>query len=157
MLVLKSRILIRLAALTLASLVIANCGSTAVPTPITTRSGTANATAAGGTPGAGLIGLAAKGEQLFAQYKCSECHSVAGERIVGPPLNGLYGSTVSLSNGQTVVADDAYLKLALIQPDSQIVNGYPSGVMSGHIQQFESQIDAPDTLDALLAYLKSLK
>ena len=143
--------------LALAAILLVACGSTTVPTPTPTRTGAAQAASPAGSPGAGLTGPAALGQQLFMQYNCGECHSISGERIVGPPLNGVYGSKVSLTNGKIVVADDAYLKLAVIEPDSQIVNGYPSGVMSSHIEQFESQIETPQNIEALVAYLKSLK
>ncbi len=75
--------------------------------------------------------------------------------IVGPPLNGLFGSNVHLQNGKTVVADDAYVTLSILEPDAQIVNGFNSGVMSGHIMQFQSQIAKDNNLQALIAFLKS--
>ena len=37
------------------------------------------------------------------------------------------------------------------------MNGYPSGVMSSHIQQFETDLESTQNLDALIAYIKSLK
>ena len=155
--VFASRSFVRLPLLLLAAAFAAACGSTTVPTPTPTRTGAASAATPIGTPAAGLTGLAAKGQQLFVQYKCAECHSLSGERIVGPPLNGVYGSTVSLTNGKSVVADDAYLMLALLEPDAQIVNGYPSGVMSSHIEQFENDLASTQNIDALVVYLKSLK
>ncbi len=151
------RTLVRPLALVLAAVLVVACGSTTVATPTPTRTGAVPAASPVGSPGAGLSGPAALGQKLFVQYKCAECHSIAGERIVGPPLNGVYGSTVSLTNGKSVVADDAYLKLAIIEPDSQVVNGYPSGVMSSHIQQFENDLESTQNIDALVAYLKSLK
>ena len=88
--VLMSRSMVRLLALMLAVAVFGACGSTTVATPTPTRTGAVPAASPVGTPGAGLAGPAAKGQQLFVQYKCGECHSLSGERIVGPPLNGLY-------------------------------------------------------------------
>lgn len=150
----KSRALIWAAAVFIAASVVAACGSNIIATPTPTRT---SAGAAASPVGAPLTGLAAQGQQLFVKYQCTTCHSLTGERIVGPPLNGLYGSSVTLTNGKTVVANDAYLKTAILEPDAQIVNGYPSGVMSSHIQQFESQIATGDNLNALVAYLTSLK
>src|ERR1700745_3098368 len=43
---------------------------------------------------------------LYRQYACGTCHDVGR----GPSLVGLYGSPVKLSNGQTVTADDAYIR-----------------------------------------------
>lgn len=151
----KLRVLIWTAAVFIAATLVAACGSNIIATPTPTRTSTGASTSA--TPA--LTGLAAQGQQLFVQYQCSMCHSLTGKRIVGPPLNGLYESKVTLSTGQTVTADEAYLKQSILEPDSQIVNGYPSGVMTGHIQQFETDItkDNNHNLDALVAYLESLK
>ncbi|HEU0113150.1 MAG TPA: c-type cytochrome [Thermomicrobiales bacterium] len=101
--------------------------------------------------------LAAQGAQLFAQFACVGCHSTTGQRMTGPPLNGLAGSQVTLSNGQTVTADAAYLRESILQPDAKTVQGYPSGVMAATISGFESQIQQDDNLQALIAYIESLK
>ncbi len=151
---LKPRLLVTLLMSALVPLILGACGSTMFPTPTPTVVG--QGTPPSATPGQ-LSPLAAQGQQLFSNYKCAECHSLAGERIVGPPLNGLYGSKVTLTNGQTVVADDKYLKLAILEPDAQIVNGYASGIMSSHIQVFQSQIAQGNNLDALIAFIKSQK
>jgi mono/diheme cytochrome c family protein len=153
----KTRFLAAVALVAFTSIALAACGSTTIPTPTPTPVGASASASPIGSPGAGLTGQAAHGRQLFGQYTCGECHSITGERIVGPPLNGLYGSKVTLTSGKTVVADDDYIKLSIMEPDSQIVNGYPSGVMSSHIEQYLSSIEQPNNLDALLAYIKSLK
>ena len=137
------------------ALVLAACGSTLGAPPESRFSINTTATPVRGTPPAELTGLAQQGYQLFQQFKCAECHSLQGQIIVGPPLNGLYGSQVHLGSGQTVIADDAYVKLSILEPDAQIVNGFSSGVMSGHIMQFESQIAKDNNLQALIAFLKS--
>ena len=43
---------------------------------------------------------------------------------MGPPWVGLLGSQVQLTDGTTVVADDAYLISAIKTPDAQKVAGY---------------------------------
>lgn len=135
------------------ALMLGGCGSTVIPTPFPTpqRAATPAATSPGATP----TGIAAEGQQLFADYGCAQCHSLSGERLVGPPVNGLYGSSQQLTDGKTVTAGDAYIKLSILEPDAQIVNGYPSGVMSSHIQQFETDIGQSNHLDALVAFIKS--
>jgi cytochrome c oxidase subunit 2 len=139
----------------IAALGLAGCGSTVFPTPLPTPQG--GSTPSAGTPAATPTGLAAEGRLLFATYGCAECHGLSGERLVGPPLNGLFGSKQQLSDGRIVTADEAYLKLSILEPDAEIVNGYPSGVMSGHIQQFESDIGQSNHLDALVAFIQSQK
>ena len=43
---------------------------------------------------------------------------------VGPKFVGLYGSQVTLDDGSTVVADDAYIRRSITDPDAQRVAGY---------------------------------
>lgn len=108
--------------------------------------------AAGGGGGGG--GLAAQGAKLFQDLGCSGCHSLSGARLTGPPLNGVAGSKVQLSTGQTVTADDAYLLESIRDPDKDIVKGFPKGIMSATIRPGSvSETDAK----ALIAFLKSKK
>jgi len=109
-------------------------------------------TAAGRGGGGG--GASAAGAQLFQNLGCSGCHSLTGARQTGPPLNGLSGSKVQLSTGQTVTADDAYLLESILDPDKQIVKGYPKGIMSATIQP-GSVADAK--AKQLVAFIKSKK
>jgi mono/diheme cytochrome c family protein len=81
----------------------------------------------------GRGGPAATGAKLYESLGCSGCHTLTGARSVGPSFKGLYGSKVRLSNGQTVTADDAYLLESILDPDKQIVQGFPKGVMSATI------------------------
>ena len=73
--------------------------------------------------GAGEMSLAARGQKAFTDFACNTCHlDDAGGR--GPSLNGLYGSQVRLANGTTVVADDAYLRESILNPQAKLVAGY---------------------------------
>jgi cytochrome c oxidase subunit II len=84
--------------------------------------------------------LVSEGKTLFSRYGCSGCHQAgpSGGRgtVRAPSLNGLYGSTVPLSDGTTVLADDRYIRDSILAPRAQIVASYdpimPSftGVMS---------------------------
>jgi cytochrome c2 len=95
-----------------------------------------------------------KGGQLFASLGCQGCHSLQGGKSTGPPLNGLYGKKVTLTNGQTVTADDAYLLLAIRDPDKQIVKGYRPGIMSATIKP--GSVSLADA-KALVEFLKKQK
>ena len=120
-------------------------GSTAAATPSPSPSASGSAAAGGGNAG--------KGEALFASLGCKNCHSTTGQNGIGPTLKGVSGSTVKLTTGQSVTADDAYLLRSIEQPDAQIVQGYSKGVMSGVIKPGSvSQTDA----QALVAYIKTL-
>ncbi len=93
--------------------------------------------------------LASQGERLFQKFACNTCHTndATGR---GPSLVGLYGSTVTLSDNSTVVADDGYIRESILSPQAKIVKGY------GPIMPtFQGQLTEDDVFK-LLAYIKSL-
>jgi cytochrome c oxidase subunit II len=93
--------------------------------------------------------LAQEGGALFRQFGCSGCHGL-GSKVRAPPLEGLYGKQVALSDGTTEVADDKYLRDAILLPRSQIAAGY-APVMP----PFEGKV-SEDQLLRLVVYIKSL-
>jgi len=90
------------------------------------------------------------GEKLFAQYSCSTCHLPTGTGR-GPSLVGLYGSKVKLTDGTTVVADDAYIRESIVSPKAKVVAGYQPLMPS-----FQGLITEEQVL-SLTAYIKSLQ
>ncbi len=102
-------------------------------------------------------GAAARGQGLFTQLGCNSCHNVNGQPGAGPALNGLYNSSRKLANGETVIADEEYLRTAILEPDAQIAEGYQPGVMSLGIARVEDRLRQGNTTDALIEYIKSLK
>jgi cytochrome c2 len=70
-----------------------------------------------------IVGDPVNGEALFAQM-CSACHSIDGQSGLGPPLDGLYGSTSVMNDGSTVVADEAYIRESIVDPGAKRVAGY---------------------------------
>ena len=64
------------------------------------------------------------GAELFAKAGCSACHSVTGDMLVGPPLNGIFGHEVELESGETVTADEAYLEESIFDPNAKVVKGF---------------------------------
>jgi cytochrome c oxidase subunit 2 len=89
---------------------------------------------------------AASGKQLFTSFGCVQCH---GQRA--PTLAGLYGSTVALQDGSTVVADEQYLRTSILDPSAQIVAGFPTIMPS-----YQGQI-SEEQLYQLIQYIKSLQ
>ena len=82
--------------------------------------------------------------------------SHSGSAGVGPGFKALAGSSVSLSNGQTVTADDVYLQQSIADPDAQIVKGYRGGVMPAAIARYDLD-KKPNDIRALVAFIKSTK
>ena len=102
--------------------------------------------------GGGGGGLAATGAKLYESLGCSSCHTLTGAKGIGPTYKGLYGSKVQLSTGQTVTAGDAYLLESILDPDKQIVKGFPKGVMSATIPPGSVSMA---NAKALVAFIKS--
>jgi cytochrome c oxidase subunit 2 len=128
--------------------------SQTVPPTTTQQTTTAPTTTQSGGGGGGNAALVAQGKTLFTSLGCAGCHSIDGTKLVGPTFKGLAGSKVTLTDGSTVTADDAYLLESIFDPDKTIVQGYTPGVMSGVIKPGSvSQADAK----ALVAYIDSLK
>ncbi len=101
---------------------------------------------AGGVPGETME---AAGRKVFGQNGCGTCHVADGTGL-GPSLLGVYGQQVPLSNGQSVVADDAYVRESLLIPGAKIVKGYKPIMPS-----FQGQLTEEQVLD-LVAYIRSL-
>ena len=90
------------------------------------------------------------GEKLFVEKACSTCHLSDGKGRA-PSLNGLYSNKVLLADGSTVVADDAYIRESILQPNAKIVAGFQPVMPTFQGQLTEEQILA------LTAYIKSLQ
>ena len=100
--------------------------------------------------------MIARGKSLFSANGCSACHSLSGGTGVGPSLNGIAGTKVTLTNGQTITADDAYLEQSIANPDAQVVKGYSAGAMSAAIAGYNLSTK-PGDIRALVAFMKSHK
>jgi cytochrome c oxidase subunit II len=68
---------------------------------------------------------ATRGEAVANSVGCLLCHTVDGTEGTGPTFKGLYGASRPLESGGFVTADDAYLVNSIIDPASQIVEGFP--------------------------------
>ena len=93
--------------------------------------------------------LAARGFELFRQLGCSGCH--VNSTVHAPDLAGVYGRTIHLSDGRTLVADEAYLRDSILLPKRDVVAGYEPIIPS-----FQGQLDEAQ-LSALITYLKENK
>ena len=93
--------------------------------------------------------LAQRGAELFTQFACNTCH-MAEDQQRGPVLNGLFGSRVELASGETVVADAAYIRESILNPQAKIVAGYPPIMPT-----FQGQVSEEQLL-ALVEYIRSL-
>ena len=98
--------------------------------------------------------LPPSGTQLFQERGCKACHSIDGTPGLGPTLKGLFGKTVTvLTDGKErkLVADEAYLRKSILEPNVDIVKGFPPIMPSLRGLLTDQEIDA------LVSYLKGLK
>jgi cytochrome c oxidase subunit 2 len=94
---------------------------------------------------------AVAGQQLYLTLGCVSCHGPNGEGGRGPALMGLFGSQVFLSNGQTLRADENYIRESIVNPHVRLVNGF------GPIMPtFQGQVTEEQQMQ-LIAFIKSLQ
>ena len=85
---------------------------------------------------------------------CNACHSSDGSKIIGPSYLNLFGEKqIVIRDGKevTVTVDEEYIKKAIYDPNSEIVKGYPKGLM----QSYKGTL-SDDDIAKIIEYLKSL-
>jgi cytochrome c oxidase subunit 2 len=95
--------------------------------------------------------LTSVGQAVAVRRACLACHTIDGQRHVGPTWRGLYESKVKLIDGRTIVADEAYLTKSMMEPRADIVEGYTPVMPTYH-----TVLSEPETA-ALVEYIKSLR
>jgi cytochrome c oxidase subunit 2 len=89
------------------------------------------------------------GAKLFQDLACVTCHSEgAGSR--GPVLTNVFGNPVKLQDGSTVVADEAYVRESIVNPQAKIVAGFQP-----IMPPFQGLVTEEQLLQ-LIAYVRSL-
>jgi len=95
------------------------------------------------------MSLAQDGERLFASLSCAACHNARPDAR-GPSLARVYGAKLTLATGQPVVADDAYLREAILNPSQHITQGY-----APIMPTYQGRI-SEEGIVALVEYIKHL-
>jgi cytochrome c oxidase subunit 2 len=89
------------------------------------------------------------GEKLFASLTCNTCH-LQGSQGRGPVLTNLFGNKVELQGGAVAVADEAYLRESIVNPQAKIVAGFQPVMPT-----FQGLVTEEQLLQ-LIAYVRSL-
>jgi cytochrome c oxidase subunit 2 len=92
------------------------------------------------------------GERLAKNNGCFGCHSLDGKDGVGPTWRGLYGSEKTLVSGEKIMVDDEYLYEAIVNPNRQIVLGFPANVMA----QNYGDLFTDEEINNMIEFIKSL-
>ncbi len=97
--------------------------------------------------------LVKRGAKLARRSGCAACHSLDGSSRPGPTWKGLYGSKRPLANGQEVIADEAYLRRSILEPDAEVAQGFPKGMMPKNFAKKLSE----DKVRTLVELMKSVR
>jgi cytochrome c oxidase subunit II len=95
-----------------------------------------------------------EGEKLLYERGCVSCHSLEGGAMAGPTFKGLFGSTVLVKTaGQehSFKADEVYIRRSILNPGTDIVEGFPNIMPSGR------DILTDQEIGEIIKYLKKLK
>ena len=92
----------------------------------------------------------ARGRQVYHQMNCGSCHepNLLGQRI-GPPLDHIGSVAATRRPGSSA---EAYLRMSITDPGAYVVPGYTDSMPRGLDRSL-----SPEDLDALIAYLASLR
>ena len=90
------------------------------------------------------------GERLFVQLGCNACHRL-DLKALAPPLEGVFGTQVKLTTGETITVDEEYLRESILNPVAKIVAGYQP-IMPPYVGRVTEE-----GLLQLIAYIKSLQ
>lgn len=110
-------------------------------------------------PGGGAdAALAGKGKELFARLGCIACHGESGAgTALAPALRAKFGTQEKLADGSSVTFDEGYVRESILTPDAKVVQGFAPAVMAAGIAPHSAEIQKPDSLNALVAFIKSLR
>lgn len=118
------------------------------------RRGLASSQDAAPVPGERVMpasSIVEEGRRAAAENGCLKCHSVDGTRHIGPTWTDLYLREEKLTNGKTVVADEAYLTRSMMDPAADVVAGFQNVMPT-----YQGKI-APPEVAAIVEYIKSLR
>ena len=91
-----------------------------------------------------------EGKDLFTnKLGCASCHA-GGPQQRGAKLENVFNTDVKLVGGATVKADEQYIRNSILNPTSQVVEGFQPIMPT-----FKGQV-TEEQLNSLVAYIKSL-
>ena len=96
------------------------------------------------------IPLKEYGAQLYQSKACITCHTIDGKPMIGPTFLDLYGASHQMADGETITADENYLRESILDPQARIIAGYQP------VMPTYQGILKDREIDALVEYIKSL-
>lgn len=93
--------------------------------------------------------MAEAGQKLFTDFACATCHR-ADNSGRGPSLQGVFGASVRLASGDSVLAEENYVRQSILNPAARVTEGYQP------IMPTFQGLVTEEQLNQLTAYVKSL-
>jgi cytochrome c oxidase subunit 2 len=93
--------------------------------------------------------------ELFTQLGCVACHSTDGSILVGPSFKDIYNQEGKVKTNNVlrlIKKDEKYLRNSIVNPNSDIVEGYFPNIMPS----FKNQIKEVE-LETIIRYFKGEK
>ena len=94
------------------------------------------------------------GLQLIQEKGCLACHSTDGTPRVGPTLKAIFGKTITViteGKERQIQVDEEYLRRSLLEPNADIVKGYPP------IMPSQKGLSTEAEIREMIGYMKELK
>jgi cytochrome c oxidase subunit II len=95
--------------------------------------------------------LVEQGRRVASDRGCLACHTLDGQRHIGPSWRGVFGSKVELADGSQVVVDESYLTQSMMDPAAQVRSGFAPVMPT-----YRGSLSQPE-VGVLLALIKSLR
>ncbi len=95
------------------------------------------------------MSMEAYGATVYHKMACDNCHGV-NDTERAPSLYGLYGKARKFQNGGGAIADQMYIRSAILQPYDKMLAGY-----TNTMPVYQNQISEEDLL-SLVAFIKTL-
>jgi cytochrome c oxidase subunit 2 len=93
--------------------------------------------------------MAQAGQRLYSKLACNNCHG-AEDNLRAPSLANIIGRQRRLQTGETISADEGYLRESILRPWNRLTTGY-----GPTMPPYEGQISEEDVL-SLVAYIKTI-
>lgn len=95
------------------------------------------------------LSVVASGERLVQELGCVTCHQQTATGR-GPSWHGIFGKEIAMQDGDTVTADENYLRESILNPQARIVSGYQP------IMPTYQGLVTEEGLMQIIAYIKTL-
>ncbi|MFC2025683.1 cytochrome c oxidase subunit II [Chloroflexota bacterium] len=92
-----------------------------------------------------------RGQKWAEQYGCTSCHTSDGSELVGPTWKEVFCSEETLTDGETVLVDEAYVRDSIFNPGAKIVFGFADIMPPNYLEQLSEQ-----QVSDLIIYMQSL-